>query len=115
MEVITLILNGEMTTTETVEMFIPAKVVGMFGRMAMTKQPKAPNNCFNLTMAIYAIDPDHVRKDKVESVIPVLTAMTRPLQVKQMLDGCFSRVTSYADTRQATGEITGGNKCRGFV
>ena len=26
-----------------------------------------------------------------------------------MLDGRFSRVTSYADMRQATGEITGGN------
>lgn len=26
-----------------------------------------------------------------------------------MLDGRFSRVTCYADTRQATGEITGGN------
>jgi len=26
-----------------------------------------------------------------------------------MLDGRFSRITSYADTRQDTGEITGGN------
>jgi hypothetical protein len=31
------------------------------------------------------------------------------MQVNIVLDGRFSRVTSYTDTRQATGEITGGN------
>jgi hypothetical protein len=36
---------------------------------------------------MYATGPDNALKVKAESVIPGSIALTRPLQVKQMLDG----------------------------
>ena len=52
--------------------------------------PATPNNRFNLTMAMYATGPDNALKVKAETVIPASIALTRPLQVKQMLYGHYT-------------------------
>ena len=59
-----------------------------------TEQPS-----FNLTMAMYATGPDNALKVKAESVIPASIALTRPLQVKQMLGRRTAsyRLRQYAD------------------